>query len=213
VVHQVTPITGQTITDANGCTTTQDGITIENTCTDCDPPVITGAQIEDATCGEANGSIEITVSGNLTDYNIEWSTGATNVTTINDLSVSGNPYFVTITNTVCFASEVFDFIITNTDGPIATIVNSTPATCDIANGTATLSPANFIYNWEGPRTGASQNDLAADSYDVTVIDPATGCDNIITVEIGEENNLEVEIIVKLWGSQRIYRNNCDGRKW
>ena len=28
-----------------------------------------------------------------------------------------------------------------------------------------------------------------------MIDPATGCDNIITVVIGEENNLEVEIIV------------------
>jgi len=182
-----------TITDANGCITIQDGISIENTCTDCETPVITSSQIENASCGEDNGSINITILGDLVDYIIEWSTGDNDVTTIDDLGVG--IYTVTITNTGCPASEIFDYTITNTDGPIATVDSTTPATCNAADGTATLTPANYLYNWEGPRTGATQNDLATGSYDVTVVDPATGCDNIITVVIAEESNLDVEIIV------------------
>ena len=78
------------------------------------------------------------------------------------------------------------------DGPNAMLVSSSMASCGTANGVATLSAPNLTYMWCNGGTGFARNDLAAGICMVTVTDPATGCFNVIEVEIEEMNNLDVQ---------------------
>ena len=82
------------------------------------------------------------------------------------------------------------------DGPVATIDSTTPATCEAADGSASLSPTNYVYTWDfDGNTGALRNDLPAGTYQVTVKEPGNICENIITVVIDETSPLTaVEII-------------------
>ena len=62
----------------------------------------------------------------------------------------------------------------------------------MSNGTATLSPATYIYTWPNA-TGAIRTDLASGTYYVTVTEQGNTCINVIEVEIGEINDLNATV--------------------
>ena len=83
------------ITDANGCT-----IVASETINE--PPII-AIQTEgttNATCGEENGAIDITVSGGVGGYSYVWNnSGGTQVSTDEDpINLGAGSYFVTVTD-------------------------------------------------------------------------------------------------------------------
>lgn len=89
-----------TITDANGCTaSTASKIALS----DVDAPVITVESIQEATCGNADGAVFITIIGGLPPYLIQWSTGFVGD---NLIGVSPGVYDVVVTDQSGFrASE------------------------------------------------------------------------------------------------------------
>ncbi len=82
-----------TVEDASGCQTTEDAI-IQNT----DAPVIDNISVTDATCGSANGSINITASGGALPLNFSIDGGTT--TQLNGLfeNLNGGNYTITVTD-------------------------------------------------------------------------------------------------------------------
>jgi gliding motility-associated-like protein len=147
-----------------------------------------------SSCNESTGSATINVVGGNNNYTFDFSAGTVDGNVVSDL-VSGT-YSVTITavnDVTCFVVE--NFSVTNKDGPQASIISTSLTSCQSNNGTAQLSPANFDYSWCDGGTGSVRDDLSSGVCGVTVTDPATGCTNILEVEIIAANLLLVNPIV------------------
>ena len=180
-----------TITESNGCSSS-DVITVNVEDCSCTPAEISGISVQNSNCGVSEGAITISTELAAENYNFIWSTalGTSNLTGNARFNLPFGTYSIRIENisdTDCF-EEVF-VTVENEDGPMATAV-TTDATCDLANGTATLLPADFEYQWEDTFAGNERTDLSSGTYAVTVTDPANPlCPNALNVLIGQENPL------------------------
>ena len=183
-----------TITESNGCIST-DVIRVNVEDCSCAPAEITGVSVQNSTCGESEGAITISTELAPENYNFIWSTslGTTNLTQNARYNLPFGGYTIRIENigdTDCF-EEVF-VVIENEDGPIAT-ATTTNAICESANGTATLLPADFQYQWDD-FSGNERTDLATGTYFVTVTDPANPlCANVLNILIGQDNPLAANL--------------------
>ena len=158
-----------TVEDANGCDISQSvnlssaaapGITINPTSPTC--------------AGLNNGSIDLVVSGGVAPITFDWSTGAQTEDVANLLA---GTYDVTISDA---AGCVIVEIITLADvAPInLTNVTKTLASCGLSDGSLTANvtggTAPYSYNWVTGGSAATETNLAAGSYLLTVTDN-NGC--------------------------------------
>ena len=126
-----------------------------------------------STCEEANGDINLSVSGGVSPYTFNWSNGDM-TEDLND--VFAGSYSVTVTGSNGCTSTA-SVSLTNNNPPInvtASIVANT--TCTGGNGsiTASVSPVTppgggtYTYNWSNGDTGTNLTNLTPGSYTVTV---------------------------------------------
>ncbi|MEO5641693.1 MAG: gliding motility-associated C-terminal domain-containing protein [Bacteroidia bacterium] len=168
-----------TITDANGCTTTQSFSITQPA------PFNTSNSSNPATCGNNNGSATVTVSGGTPGYTYNWSPiGGTNASATN---LPAGSYTCTITD--ASGCSTFAFVnIVNSAGPTATIASSANILCfGNASGSAvadvTGGAPNYTYAWSpAGGTNATATGLMAGSYTCTVTD-ANNCISIVTVTL------------------------------
>ena len=115
-----------TVTDANGCTFAIEELLMDDDC-DCDIELFQVAK-QDATCGEANGSIEVGVTGNVSS-NLEytWAGNIADGPVASELSAGF--YSVTVTD-----------LDSGCDGSLAFIINNDETDC----GTSTDACAGFL---------------------------------------------------------------------
>jgi len=164
----------------------------------CQPPVLTSVTLIEPTCGNSDGSAMVRVEGSEGDYDFTWIPEAGTVAGFGNIrdNLPAGGYRVIIADAgdpTC--TETVEIVLTNSDGPVAT-ASVTPATCSAADGMASLTPANFDYQWEnGLPSGPTQNNLTTGNYFVTVTHPSfPDCPGIILVEIEEESNLTAEVV-------------------
>lgn len=161
-----------TVTDANGCTTT-DGALIGEAVT----LNVTIASSVDPTCnGNADGSITAAGTGGTPAYTFSWSNSAAGATVSN---IGGGTYSVTMTD----ANGCADTASITLVDPAAVVVDMdtiTPMTgCGGVNDGQLAALASggtgaFAYLWSNTATTAAIGSLAAGTYTVTVTD-ANGC--------------------------------------
>ncbi len=160
-----------TITDANGCSATDDTTLTEPGLLDASVVVI-----NDVSCyGLADGSVDITVTGGTPQYLYIWSNGSTE----QDLQnlIAGN-YQLTVRD----ANACSDTVIVNVYEPdeIVVTVANPPTVCPGAEtiATANVSGGNgsYSYSWSNGQSGASISVFPqqAGSLDVTLTD-GEGC--------------------------------------
>ena len=179
-----------TVSESSGCTG-EISVTVNEICQCPVVPTVDNVIVFESTCGNTNGSITIEMIGSNSDYNYDWFPSVSSTNSASGLSAGS--YLVTISDvsdSSCFSIE--NIVIENLDGPQVTVSSISLASCATANGSATFSPNNLNYDWCDGGSGASRNDLSAGTCAVTVTDPATGCFNVITIEIGEINNLIIQ---------------------
>ncbi len=153
-----------------GCTVVSGNVTIGSP-----PQIIASETITNTLCnGDANGSIDISVSGGVGPYTYLWNTGSTS----EDLgSLLAGSYSVTVTDAVgCTA--LFNYTITE-PAVLAVVVNKTDIACfgDISGSiTTTVSGGTgpYTYSWSNGNTTANLSSLSVGTYDLTVTD-ANGC--------------------------------------
>ena len=163
-------------------------------CGGCTPPQLLNIVKTASNCNESTGTATVNAVGNNNDYTFTFSTGTVSINNVSDLSLG--TYTVTITDANdpnCFIVESFS--IGNADGPQSTIISTSATSCAANNGSAQLDPATFDYLWCDGGTGSVRNDLSSGICPVTVTDPATGCTNIIEVDIEAANLLSVVPVV------------------
>lgn len=159
-----------TATDAALCTgTTTVNIT--------QPTAIQIAQISTNTsCGNNNGTIELSVTGGSGSYTYSWSPNVS--TSANASNLAAGDYTITVNDGNCTQQTTVN--IAASTNPVINSISSTNETCLGDNdGTVTASASGgtgtLTYTWQpGNLSGATQTGLAPDNYTVTVTD-ASGC--------------------------------------
>ncbi|MBK8847548.1 MAG: T9SS type A sorting domain-containing protein [Bacteroidetes bacterium] len=182
ITGMATGIYTATVTDANGCTS-ECSATVNQPAS----AVIAAVSSTDATCGLANGTASVSVTGGTAPYTYLWSNGST------DASISGlaaGSYTVTVTDAHGCTTE--NTVVVNS-GPssVSCSVSSTPALCGKCNGTATVTAINgtapYTYVWSNGSTDATATGLCAGTYTVVVTD-ANGCSSSsCSVVVGSQN--------------------------
>ncbi len=168
------------ITDANGCS-----ITVTITLTE--PAALTATtSFTQATCSQANGSADVTVSGGIGPYTYSWSSGGTAAL---ETGLAANTYTVTFTD-ANGCSDTAQVTVPNAASPAIVVSGTTAVTCfGGADGTATTvttgGTAPYTYAWAlTGGTGSVGTGMIAGNYTVTVTD-ANGCTATATTTITE----------------------------
>ncbi|MBE0639510.1 MAG: DNRLRE domain-containing protein [Bacteroidales bacterium] len=182
------------VTNADGCVATA-SVTVSVSI----PPAVSAANINNAACGQALGSINLSVDPETGSYSYLWNTGATTQDIENLLS--GN-YSVLVTdlNTGCTTEETFTII--DLPGPVVSAV-ATPVSCSSgSDGTVTAKitsggTAPFTYAWSNG-VSHTTNDLShtisgliTGNYSVVVTD-VNGCISASSAQVTQPNPLTLD---------------------
>ncbi|PZR23562.1 MAG: hypothetical protein DI539_02865 [Flavobacterium psychrophilum] len=166
-----------TITDDNGCTTTQSFTITEPAA----PLTATADSQTDVLCyGEATGDATVSVTGGTGAYTYSWDTTPVQ-TTATATGLTAGTYTVTVTDAnACTTTQ--SFTITEPAAPLAATAGAqTDVLCyGNATGSATVNVTGgttaYTYSWDTTpvQTTATATGLTAGTYTVTVTD-ANGC--------------------------------------
>lgn len=141
------------------------------------PTVINGA-ITNSHCGQADGSIAITVNGGSLPYSYAWNTSPLQ-TTQNAQNIPAGNYIVTVTD-VNNCSATSTAVITDIPGPLVTIDTVINCDCGLTNGAVEISvsggiqPYSYSWNTVPAQTSEDIQNIPAGNYSVTVTD-VNGC--------------------------------------
>jgi gliding motility-associated-like protein len=169
-----------TVTDAIGCTTTTSLTITQSAAITISTPTVTNAS-----CGQANGSINLVASGGNGLFSYTWLPNVGISGTLNNLNAG--TYNVTVSDTQgCSATS--SAVVGSNASPTIAIVTTSNANCGQANGSITLSAsggsgAGYTYAWfPNVSTSNTATNVAAASYNVTVTD-SNGCTDTETINI------------------------------
>ncbi len=166
-----------TATDSLGCSITASTEVLAGV--ECTISVV-GLVNNASSINDADGSIELTVNGNIGVYTVNWDNGNTNPL-INDSLLAGD-YIVSITDSIgCTVIDTFvvdvDSVI-NTCNLVTTVSTINESAAGSNDGSASVSTTGgtspFTYLWSNGATLNSVNNLSPGSYSVTVND-SNGC--------------------------------------
>ncbi|MBK8556402.1 MAG: SprB repeat-containing protein [Lewinellaceae bacterium] len=188
-----------TVTDSHGCTKTTTGTVGQPT------NIVLSTTTVNSTCGYANGSINLTVTGGSPGYAYLWSNGST----VEDpTGLLAGTYTVTVTDTHG-CTKTTTATVSNTAGPVLS-TTTTPVNCfGGSNGaidlTVTSGTAPYTYNWSNGFTAQDPSGLIAGTYTVTVTD-ANSCTATISATVAQPTDI---ILTKVftdganWQCQRV----------
>ncbi|MEM1327005.1 MAG: T9SS type A sorting domain-containing protein [Bacteroidota bacterium] len=181
-----------TVTDADNCET----VVRANIDSETVDLFTTIQNIEDATCGEDNGSFEVDVSSGTAPYTFSIGNGEQSQSTFIDLAAGG--YTVVVTDASGCSSEHNLTIIQASEAISAEFSAIAEASCGQSNGgfTVTGSNGSAPYRYDigfGATVRNEFTELSGGVYEVTVTD-IIGCTTVESIEIEESAPLAATII-------------------
>ncbi len=159
-----------TVTDANNCTAA-------TSATITQPAALAlGTTTTNATCGNANGSIDLEVSGGTMPYTYNWGMGQP--TTQDRTGLAAGTYTVTVTD-ANNCTAITSATIINANSPVLSATKVDLLCNGAGNGsidlTVTGGASPYTYNWGmGQPTTEDRSGLSAGTYTVIVTDD-NGC--------------------------------------
>ncbi|MCF8424719.1 MAG: T9SS type A sorting domain-containing protein [Bacteroidia bacterium] len=164
---------------ANGCTAASNPVNISVS------TININLNVTNATCGNANGSATVVVSGGTTPYTTQWSNGDFGLTA--DSLVAGQYMFQVTDANGCYNSTIVN--INTANGPSISTASITNVSCPVGNnGAISISAVGgttpYTYLWSNGVTTSSVSSLYAGVYDVTVTD-ANNCVVIQTYSVSQ----------------------------
>ncbi len=147
-----------------------------------------------SSCGNSNGSIDLTVSGGIPSYEYSWSNGATT----EDLeNILGNEYIFVATDTNgCTLSDTINLV----DYPeLQVSFTSQHISCyGLSDGWILVEPHNgtppYTFDWDTGDTTAFISNLSQGGYNLTLTD-TVGCETQMSIPIFEPDSLILNLDV------------------
>jgi uncharacterized repeat protein (TIGR01451 family) len=182
------------VTNSDGCVATA-SVTV----TVSSPPVVTAENLDNAACGQALGSIDLSVEPEMGNYSYLWSTGAT-TQDIENLPSGNYTVVVTDLDTGCITEATFSII--DLPGPVGTATATMVSCFGDNDGSATFTITEgvappFTYSWSNGITLTTANlshtisGLTAGKYDVVVTD-YNDCITAASVIVTQPNPLNLD---------------------
>ena len=171
------------VTDANGCTASSNAVL-----TSPQSLAVNLTTTPTLCAGSSDGSATVTINGGTPNYEILWSVSNLTDAQVDNLSAGNQSVTVTDQNGCEFSQN---FTITSPE-PITATFTAVDDICGdaMASGALTVIPSggvgNYQYSWTGGPNGATQNNINAGSYDVSVSD-GNGCIELFTGTVNETN--------------------------
>ncbi|MBI2272137.1 MAG: gliding motility-associated C-terminal domain-containing protein [Bacteroidetes bacterium] len=172
LTFSITGLTTQTysvsITDGNGCTTSQ-SVSITQPAT-----INSSAFVKQASCGKSDGKIWVTATGGTGLYTYSWSPLFGITDTLKGLS-AGTFYVVVTDANGCSQKDTAEILLSTV---IKTKLSQVPATCYGRNNGQVIDTVSggsgaYLYNWSpGGSTNPNPINLTPGMYTVTVSDAA-----------------------------------------
>lgn len=191
------------VTDLDGC--------VQNMGTqlvDAPPPLTaTTTQVNNSCYGEANGSIDLTVSGGIAPYSFAWTGPSGFTSTSEDLSgLAAGDYSVTVTYTGSCAAPFTSIASITQPSEIQVSFIKTDISCGgLSDGSIDITVSGgqtpYAFAWTGPSgftsTSEDLSDLGPGTYSLTVTD-ANDC---VAVFPDQETIIEPSSVVASYVSQ------------
>lgn len=185
-----------TITDAGGCPINETYLISEP-----NEIVLTTILEKDITCfNDANGKIEINISGGTLNYTFAWTKNGIPYANIQNLSnLSPGIYAVTVSDAKNCGPKTATFTITEPPILAVNLVNKTNILCfGDATGVITVNTVGgtlpYTYAWSGPNNFTSSNQnltaVIAGTYNLIVSDNA-GCSRNLTVQLTQTPQIKI----------------------
>jgi hypothetical protein len=151
----------------------------------------------DASCGLADGSISLSVTGGSGNYVYTWEAGVT-ATENTATNLAAGTYSFTVSDTDTGCTTTGQVPVQGEGGPTLSIENQTEAGCVPGTfATATVSTTNglppFTYAWSNGSSGTTGTNLESGANTVSVTD-ANGCLGILQVEIIRTPSPELTLV-------------------
>jgi len=181
---------GVTVSDATGCTR-DTAIAVQS----ADGPVLSISQIQNATCGLANGSMATTISGGQAPFDYAWSNGSTQPSIS---GLAGGAYQLTVTDANGCQGVAFAELTAGT-APVLQLLNTIETGCTNAVGAlqfvATGGQAPYSYAWShnAGLNSASASGLAAGNYTLSLTD-AAGCTATAAADVQAQSDLGLNLV-------------------
>ncbi len=177
-----------TVIDASGCSKSASYTITEPTAL-----TLTLDTAVSASCGQANGSATVSVTGGSGASSVSWSNSQTGLT-VNNLA-SGNYTAIATDSLGC--TDTLVVIIPNGGNLVATLDSITSPSCvgqtdGTANVSATGGSAPYSYLWSNNDTALSTNNLAAGAAWVVVSD-SRGCSDSISFTVNAADTLKITL--------------------
>ncbi len=162
-----------TVTDANGCTSSQNSITITQPAAAL---AMTNVVTHAGCFDNSTGAIDVTVTGGTMPYSYNWSNGATSQDLTN---IMAGTYSVTVTDANGCTAATASIQVSQPAAALALSNNITAVNCfagstGAINITVTGGTTPYTYNWSNGATTEDISNVGAGTYSVTVTD-ANGC--------------------------------------
>lgn len=167
-----------TVVDSAGCSSDSASVNITVIQTNCCPIDIAFTTTA-PTCGNSDGSIDVTITNGSGTYGYAWSSGLP--ATEDQTNLAGGSYMLTVYDSVlaCQKDTIINLLAPNS--PIIDSIITTPSSCGLSNGSALVFASGgaspYSYSLDGGTTTQVSNTwsgLAGGNYVMTVTD-ATGC--------------------------------------
>jgi hypothetical protein len=185
--------------------TTTNGVTRQSCPINVNFPVTVNVQpalafvLIQPTCGN-NGQVRANITAGTGTYNFIWSNGGNTfgTTTSTIAGLAPGVYAVTATGvaTGCTVTGS-NFLFPAPASPVVFLQSSSPATCGLNNGAATVNTsggtAPFNYAWSSGGVGTIRTNLAPGNYTVSVTD-GLGCTSNVSFNITTPGTVNVNLL-------------------
>jgi len=176
------------VTDQNGCQSSET-VTVNPS---ANTTIVLTVTTTNATCGNANGTADLTISGGTAPYTILWDNGIGNVE--DPINLAAGVYTVLVTDAVGCSNSTT--VIIGEEGAINVSLDITNISCNGgSDGTITTTPsggtAPYSYAWSNGINGTPTiTGLIAGVYTVTITD-ANGCQNVASATLLDPDPLTI----------------------
>jgi gliding motility-associated-like protein len=153
----------------------------------CNNPVTLDAVLVSNTqCGVSTGTIILSPGGGSGAYRFDWTPSVSNSNVAVSLpAATYKIHIARLNDPNCFLDTLV--IVNNSNGPqVQAAIQA--AQCQISNGSISLSPTNFQFNWSNGASAPGIAGLSSKNYYVTVTNPNTGCYSIFKYFVPNDTN-------------------------